>query len=109
MNFRGEENQPEFLHLKVSLFYYQGKSHVYTHTEFVLFKYGGQFTCTLPTPLIKPNFCILHVLPHRRSTTVSLETTAFIQFMSFEATDVGSWSFVGPNVPSLNESMNEMM
>ena len=33
--------------------------------------YGGQFT--LSTPLIKPNFCIL--LPHRRSTTVSLETT----------------------------------
>ena len=33
--------------------------------------YGGQFT--LSTPLIKPNFCIL--LPHRRNTTVSLETT----------------------------------
>ena len=33
--------------------------------------YGGQFT--LSTPFIKPNFCIL--LPHRRSTTVSLETT----------------------------------
>ena len=29
------------------------------------------------TPLIKPNFCIL--LPHRRSTTVSLETTPFVQ------------------------------
>ena len=28
------------------------------------------------TPLIKPNFCIL--LPHRRSTTVSLETTPFV-------------------------------
>ena len=39
--------------------------------------YGGQFT--LSTPLIKPNFCIL--LPHRRSTTVSLETTpSFISF-----------------------------
>ena len=36
--------------------------------------YGGQFT--LLTPLIKPNSCIL--LPHRRSTTVSLETTPFI-------------------------------
>ena len=36
--------------------------------------YGGQFT--LSTPLIKPNFCIL--LPHRRSTIVSLETTPFI-------------------------------
>ena len=36
--------------------------------------YGGQFT--LSTPLIKPNFLIL--LPHRRSTTVSLETTPFI-------------------------------
>ena len=35
--------------------------------------YGGQFT--LSTPLIKPNFCIL--LPHRRSTTVSLETSPF--------------------------------
>ena len=35
--------------------------------------YGGQFT--LSTPFIKPNFCIL--LPHRRSTTVSLETTLF--------------------------------
>ena len=30
-------------------------------------------TCYNKTPLIKPNFCIL--LPHRRSTTVSLETT----------------------------------
>ena len=36
--------------------------------------YGDQFT--LSTPLIKPNFCIQ--LPHRRSTTVSLETTPFV-------------------------------
>ena len=36
--------------------------------------YGGQFTFS--TPLIKPNFCVL--LPHRRSTSVSLETTPFI-------------------------------
>ena len=34
----------------------------------------------LSTPLIKPNFCIL--LPHRRSTTVSLETTpSFICYL----------------------------
>ena len=26
---------------------------------------------------------------------------------SYEAPDVGSWSFVGPNVPMMNESMNE--
>ena len=38
--------------------------------------YGGQFT--LSTPLIKPNSCVL--LPHRRSTTVSLETP-FIRFL----------------------------
>ena len=44
--------------------------------------YGGQFT--LSTPLIKPNFCIL--LPHRRSTTVSLETTPSIICYSTAAT-----------------------
>ena len=32
----------------------------------------------LSTPLIKPNFCIL--LPHRSSTTVSLETTPSFSF-----------------------------
>ena len=44
--------------------------------------YGGQFT--LSTPLIKPNFCIL--LPHRRSTTVSLETTPFIHLLELLST-----------------------
>ena len=29
--------------------------------------------------------------------------------LSYEATDVGSWSFEGSNVPVLNESMNKMI
>ena len=29
--------------------------------------------------------------------------------LSYEATDVGSWSFVGSNVPVMNESTNEMI
>ena len=48
--------------------------------------YGGQFT--LSTPLIKPNFCIL--LPHRRSTTVSLETTP--SFLNTYLTDSNLFS-----------------
>ena len=43
----------------------------FCHSYLFVSLYGGQFT--LSTPLIKPNFCIL--LPHRRSSTVSLETT----------------------------------
>ena len=39
--------------------------------------YGGQFT--LSTPLILPKF--LCTTPHRRSTTVSLETTPFIHLL----------------------------
>ena len=29
--------------------------------------------------------------------------------VSYKATDVGSWSFVGWNVPVMNESVNEML
>ena len=29
--------------------------------------------------------------------------------LSYEATDGGSWSFVGSNVPVMNESMNKIM
>ena len=29
--------------------------------------------------------------------------------LSYEATDVGKWSIVGPNVPVMNASMNEMI
>ena len=29
--------------------------------------------------------------------------------LSYEATDIGSWSFVGSNVPVMNESTNEMI
>ena len=40
--------------------------------------YGGQFT--LSTQLINPHFCVLR--PHRRSTTVSLETNPLVHFNS---------------------------
>ena len=58
--------------------------------------YGGQFT--LSTPLIKPNFCIL--LPHRRSTTVSLETTP-------SSNSLGSISAVLSSVSGLPSSPGE--
>ena len=29
--------------------------------------------------------------------------------LSYEATDVGSWSFAGSNVPEMHESMNEII
>ena len=29
--------------------------------------------------------------------------------LSYEATDFGSWSFVGSNFPAMNQSMNEMI
>ena len=47
---------------------------VYKKRQLLESLYGGQFT--LLTSLIKPNFCIQ--LAHRRSTTVSLESTPFI-------------------------------
>ena len=46
----------------------------------------------------KPKFRVS--LPHRHSTTVSLETNPLY---SYEATDAGSWSFVGSNKPVSSE------
>ena len=40
--------------------------------------YGSQFT--LSTQLINPKFCVS--LPHRRSTTVSVETNPFVCFLT---------------------------
>ena len=45
-----------------------------SHSKFTTGRYGGQFA--LSTQLINPNFCVS--LPHRRSTTVSLETNPLV-------------------------------
>ena len=58
--------------LNVSLGFASGNIEV-SGKQNSLFPLGPFIKCLLSTLLIKPNFCIL--LPHRRSTTVSLETT----------------------------------
>ena len=45
----------------------------------------------------------------RRSLKISgLQRGLSSNQLSYEPTDVGSWSFVGSNVPVINESMNVM-
>ena len=42
-------------------------------------------------------------------TTYGMRNPKNSNQMSYEATDVGSWSFVGYNVPMMNESTNDMI
>ena len=72
--------------------------------------YGGQFT--LSTQLLNTNFCVSR--PHRRSTTVSLETNSIpanslwfigVTFLSWERQDISYGTDNIPRCPTISEDV----